>query len=95
MRKLLPLALGALAWGYLIALAHADPAPIAVDLTHDEAQAVLSLLDRAVKDGGLQAAKGLGPIADKLIEAARLATKADEDAKIKAAVDAAKAPVKP
>lgn len=71
--------------------AQTAPTPYTVDLTHDEAQAVLGLLENAVKSGGLQAAKVAGPIADKLIEAGKKAQAANEAAKIKAAVDAAKA----
>ena len=70
----------------------APTTPLAVSLSHDEAQAVLTLLDNAVKAGGLQSAKVLGPIADKIIVAAQVAAKADADAALKAAVDAAAKP---
>ena len=70
-------------------LAQSTPSPYTVDLTRDEAQAVLGLLDNAVKSGGLQAAKAAGPIADNLIAAGQKAQAADEAAKVKAAVDAA------
>jgi hypothetical protein len=66
------------------------PSSITVNLSHDEAQAVLSLLDKEVKSGGLQAAKAFSPIADKIIAGAQAAAKADDDAKVKAAVEAAK-----
>ena len=80
------------------AFAQTAPTPYTVDLTQDEAQAVIGLLENAVKAGGLQAAKIATPIADKLIAAGKKAQAtdkaADEAAKIKAAVDAAKsAPV--
>ena len=68
----------------------APQSPLAVSLSHDEAQAVLTLLDNAVKSGGLATAATLLPIADKLVEAAKIAAKADADAVVKAAVDAAK-----
>ena len=71
-----------------------DKSLYTVKLTHDEAQALLTMLDGAVKLGGLQAAKAAMSISDKLIAAGQDAQAADEAAKIKAAVDAAKAPPK-
>ena len=68
----------------------APTTPLAVSLSHDEAQAVLNLLDGAVKAGGLAPAATLLPIANKIIEASKIASKADADAALKAAVDAAK-----
>ena len=74
------------------AFAQTSPTPYTTDLTHDEAQVLLNMLDSAVKSGGLQAAKTLTPIADKIIAAGQKAQAADEAAKIKAAVDAAAKP---
>jgi hypothetical protein len=74
----------------LPAFAQTASTPLAVSLSHDEAQSVLNLLDGAVKSGGLAPAATLLPIANKIIEAAKIASKADADAAIKSAVDAAK-----
>ena len=73
-----------------------------VELTAAEDQTLRSLIDSTLKQMGVQAAKVLMPIIDKLDAAAQkaqaadkaaedAAKAADEAAKIKAAVDAAKA----
>ena len=76
---------------FVAAPAFADPSPIVVNLTQDEASLVVSVLDNAVKSGGLAAADKALPVANKIIAAGRVAAKADDDARLKAAIDAAKA----
>ena len=85
------------------AFAQTAPTLHKVELTAAEDQTLRSLIDSTLKQMGVQAAKVLMPIIDKLDAAAQkaqaadkaaedAAKAADEAAKIKAAVDAAKAP---
>ena len=75
-----------------------SPSPHTIALTAEENQTLRSLIDSTIKQVGLGAARVLVLIADKLDAAAQKAQAADKEAaeaaKIKAAVDAAKAPPK-
>lgn len=51
--------------------------PIIIALQHEEATALLQLLDVAVKASGLQAAKAAIHLSDKVIEAAKQSSKED------------------
>ena len=103
MKNLLALALAAFLTFASPALAQTAPTLHKVELTAAEDQTLRSLIDSTLKQMGVQAAKVLMPIIDKLDAAAQkaqvadkaaedAAKAADEAAKIKAAVDAAKAP---
>ena len=72
------------------AFAQTAPTPYKVDLTPESAVKSLNLLQADVMAHGLEACKVDLPIADQIIAAGNAAKAADEAAKIKAAVDAAK-----
>ena len=77
------------------ALAQSAPSPCTLDLTVDQANTLRSLAEATIKQMGVQGARVLLPIVDKIDAAVQkvqdTAKAADEAAKIKAAVDAAKA----
>lgn len=56
---------------------------LTISFTRDEAQQILTLMDNAAKAGGLQAAKQLLPIADKILDADRADQVKEHDDKIK------------